>query len=84
MNQIKNGEMVNQAVYSVIELRSAIIRKIISEAENPDKIIGIVEKTLGFKKKQKSKGLRKIQGLQYNEFNEDLKQNGYYIFEFLK
>ena len=84
MTQIKNGEMVSQAVYSVIELSSAIIRKIISEAENPDKIIVIVEKTLGFKKKQKSKGLRKIHRLQYNEFNKDLKQNGYYIFEFLK
>ena len=68
----------------MIELKIAIIRKKNSEAENPDKIIGIVEKTLGFKKKQKSKGLRKIQGLQYNEFNKDLKQNGCYIYEFLK
>ena len=48
MKNIKNNEIVNQAVYSMNELRNAIIRKEILEAENPDKIFGTVEKSPRF------------------------------------
>ena len=48
MKNIKNNEIVNQAVYSMNELRNAIVRKEIPEAENPDKIFGTVEKSPRF------------------------------------
>ena len=47
-NQIKNHEILNQAFYSVNELRNPFIRKEISENENRNKTIGIAEKVLSF------------------------------------
>ena len=47
-NQIKNHEIVNQAFYSVNELRNPFIRKEIPENENRNKTICIVEKVLSF------------------------------------
>ena len=37
-NDIKNNEIVNQVIYSMNELRKAVIRKEILENENPDKL----------------------------------------------
>ena len=42
-NQVKNNQIEYQGIYSVNELRKAVIRKKNSENENPSKIIGIVE-----------------------------------------
>ena len=44
-------------IYSVNELGNAVIRKEISENENPNKIFSIVEKNLNFNNQQKDKGL---------------------------
>ena len=44
-------------IYSVNELRNAVIRKEIPENENPNKIFSIVEKNLNFNNQQKDKGL---------------------------
>ena len=41
-NQVKNNQILNQAIYSINELRNAAIRNKIPENENPNKIIDIV------------------------------------------
>ena len=42
----------------MIDIRNAIIKKEISEGENPNKIVDIVEKILDFNKQQKGKGIK--------------------------
>ena len=51
--QVKNHQIVNQAIYSINELRSAVIRK-----QNLNKIISVVEKIINFNNKLKDKGLK--------------------------
>ena len=50
-NQTKNSKIVNQTIDSINELKNAVNKKEIPENENPNKIIGIVEKILEFKLK---------------------------------
>ena len=47
-NQVKNIQLLNQAIYSINELRNTVIKKEIPENENPNKIIDIVEKIIDF------------------------------------
>ena len=51
--QVKNNQIVNQAIYSINELRNAVIRK-----QNLNKIISVVEKIINFNNKLKDKGLK--------------------------
>ena len=53
--QVKNHQIVNQAIYSINELRSAVIRK-----QNLNKIISVVEKIINFNNKLKDKGLKML------------------------
>ena len=56
--QVKNKQTVNNVNDGLIDLRNAIIRKEIHENENPNNIVDIVEKILGFNKQQKGKGIK--------------------------
>ena len=62
VQQVKNEQLVNNFndglidLGSTIDLRSTIIRKKITQNENPNKIVNIVEKILNFNKQQKGKG----------------------------
>ena len=47
-NQVKNSQILNQAIYSINELRNAVIKKEIPENESPNKIIDIVKKIIDF------------------------------------
>ena len=49
-NQVKNNQKLNQAIYSINELRYT--------NEYPNKMISVVEKILNFNKQQKCKGLK--------------------------
>ena len=51
--QVKNNQIVNQAIYSINELKNAVIRK-----QNLNKIISVVEKIINFNNKLKDKGLK--------------------------
>ena len=51
--QVKNNQIVNQAIYSINELRNAVIRK-----QNLNKIISVVEEIINFNNKLKDKGLK--------------------------
>ena len=42
----------------LIELKNAINRKEIHDNENPEKIVNIAEKIIGFHKKQKGEGIK--------------------------
>ena len=57
-NQVKNNQKLNQAIYSINELRYTLIRNEISGNEYPNKMISVVEKILNFNKQQKCKGLK--------------------------
>ena len=59
-NQVKNNQIVNQAIYLIKKLRNRAIRKEVPENENPNKIISIVaiENFLNFNNQQKDKGLK--------------------------
>ena len=48
--QAKNEQLVNDIDDKLIDLRNAIIKNEIPENENPNKIVGIVEKILDFNK----------------------------------
>ena len=53
----KNDQTVNQVNDALTGLRNTANKKKISEHENPDKVIGILEKIFDFNKQQKDKGL---------------------------
>ena len=57
-DQFKSKQIVKKTIDSINDLRNSIIRKEIPVNENPNKIIGIVEKILEFNRQQKGKGLR--------------------------
>ena len=54
-SHVENNPTVNQAIYSMNELRKAVIRKEFPEKQNPNKAIGIVEKIFNFNNQQKGK-----------------------------
>ena len=56
--QAKNEQLLNNVNNGLIDLRNAIIRKEIPENENPNKIVHVDEKILGFNKQQKGKGIK--------------------------
>ena len=64
VQQVKNEQLVNNFneglidLGSTIDLRGTIVRKKITENENPNKIVNIVEKILNFNKPQKGKGIK--------------------------
>ena len=60
LNHVKINQIENGGIYWKNELRNAVIRKEISENENPNEIISIVEKILNFNNQQKGKGLKKL------------------------
>ena len=58
VNQVKSNQILNQAIYSINELRNVVIRKEIPENESVNKIISVVEeiiKLITNKKVKKSK-----------------------------
>ena len=59
-SQVKSNHIGNQAIFSINELRNAVIRKEVPENPNvnPNKIIGIAEKLLNFNNQQKGKRLK--------------------------
>ena len=57
-NQAKNERMVNQVNDAMFDLRYVFNKKTITENENPDKLINLVEKKLDFNKQQSCKGLK--------------------------
>ena len=59
-SQVKSNDIENQAIFSINELRNAVIRKEVPENPNvnPNKIIGIAEKFLNFNNQQKGKRLK--------------------------
>ena len=46
VNQVKSNQILNQAIYSINELRNAVIRKEIPENESVNKIISVVEEII--------------------------------------
>ena len=52
-----NEKIVNRVDNALIDLSNAVNRTEISENENPDKIVDIVEEILKFNKQQKENGL---------------------------
>ena len=56
--QAKNEQSINNVNDGLIDLRKAIIRKEISENENLNKIVDIVEKILDFNKQRKGKRIK--------------------------
>ena len=52
-NQAKNKQKLNKVNDALIDLRNDAIRREISENENSDKVIYIMEKILDFNKQQK-------------------------------
>ena len=57
-DEIKNGEIIKHINNGLIKLRNSINSKEIPENENPKKVVNIIEKIIGFNKKQKDKGLK--------------------------
>ena len=58
--QVKNKQLVNNRTDELIDLRNTINKKEISENENPNKIVDIVENILGFNQQQNGKGHPRI------------------------
>ena len=56
--QAKKEKLVNNIDDGLIDFKNAINRKEISENENPNKIVDIVEKIHHFNKQQKGKGVK--------------------------
>ena len=67
-NQIKNNQIVNQAVDPINELRNAVTRKEIPENENPKEITDITERILNFN--DQSEGAR-VKTLTSQKFFKD-------------
>ena len=57
-NQSKSDMIVKYLNESLIDLKNSINSKEIPENKNPKKIVNIVEKSLGFNKQQKGKGIK--------------------------
>ena len=56
--QVKNKQLVNNRTDELIDLRNTINKKELSENENPNKIVDIVEKIINFDKQQKGKWIK--------------------------
>ena len=54
-NQVRNNQIVNWAIFSINELRNAVIPKKFPEDENSNKVIDIDEEMLNFNKQQKAR-----------------------------
>ena len=57
-NQSKNKQIVKKTIDSINDLKNSNIRKEIPVNENPNKIIGFVEKILEFNSQQKEQYLK--------------------------
>ena len=65
--QSKNEQLVNNINDELIDLRNAIIEKEVTENENPNKIVDIVEKIFDFNEQRKGKARPRMLALRLSD-----------------